>query len=87
MRAALVVLVVLGALGGPVGAGESPDLFAGRVRSAFEAGDKDALRALAARPEADPWVVADLLCTAGAHDAAATFAAAVKGPGVADLPV
>ena len=46
------------------------------VLNAVNANDEEALKALAEKDEPDPWLVADLLCYRGEHDAAEAFALA-----------
>ena len=43
------------------------------VLEAFHAKNTDKLKALAARYDPDPWIVADELCARGEFDAAAAF--------------
>ncbi len=61
-----------------------PEL-AEQVRTAFEAGDGDALGALAAAMGQRAWVVADDLMAAGHAEAALALAGAWKAPAAADL--
>lgn len=56
------------------GAPRSTRQAAEAVAAAVEAQDADALQALAAADEPDPWRVADELCRGGRHDAATVFA-------------
>ena len=59
---------------------------ADRVLVALEAKDAEALKALAAQDEPDPWLVADELCFRGKHDAAEAFAKAAPRVDVERLP-
>ncbi|MDJ0521901.1 MAG: tetratricopeptide repeat protein [Planctomycetota bacterium] len=56
------------------------------VLDAIRAKDEAKLRALAARPEPDAWLVADELLGRGKAAEAETFVKAAKGPTVAGLP-
>ena len=56
------------------------------VRAAFTAKDTAALRALAARDDPDPWVVAEILCSRGWFDAAEAFARAAPQLDTEKLP-
>ncbi len=46
------------------------------VLAAVKAKDEAAIKALAEKDNPDPWLVADLLCYRGEHDAAEAFAKA-----------
>ena len=48
-----------------------------KVLEAVAAKDEAALKALAAKDDPDPWLVADVLCYKGNHDEAEAFAKAV----------
>ncbi len=60
--------------------GESPGVYLGRVVKAAEAGDKAALRSLAATPLLDPWLVVDRLAELSLRSAAAPYAEATTDP-------
>ena len=79
MRTALVIFVCLLLVLGPAAADEkpatkpkplTPEQAADKVLEAVSAKDEDALKALAEKDNPDPWLVADLLCYRGNHDAA-----------------
>jgi tetratricopeptide (TPR) repeat protein len=53
---------------------DTPEQSADRALAAFSAGDAEVLKALAAKDDPDPWLVADELCSRGEHDAADAFA-------------
>ncbi len=65
---------------------DTPAQAAARVVRALAAGDAAALRALAARDDPDPWLVADELCALAAPDAAVAFAEAAPRVDVDALP-
>jgi hypothetical protein len=56
------------------------------VLAAVKAKDTEALKALAEKDNPDPWLVADLLCYRGAHDAAEAFAKAAPRADTEKLP-
>ncbi len=65
---------------------ESAEETAERVLGAFTSGDETVLEALAARDDPDPWLVADQLCSRGAHEAADAFAQSAVRRDTARLP-
>ncbi len=89
-----VILLVLVLLGAPLaGADDKPapqrplslKEAVSAVLKAVEAKDAEALKALSAATQPDPWLVADKLCFQGKHAAADAFAKATSGAGVAKL--
>jgi len=52
----------------------------------FKAGDAEALKALAAKDDPDPWLVADELCARSEHDAALALAQAAPRKDTEKLP-
>ena len=56
------------------------------VLAAVKAKDAAALRAVAEQDQPDPWLVADLLCYRGEHDAAEAFAKAAPREDTKELP-
>ena len=91
MRRSLAWVVAFG-LARPAWAGPpdppetlTPERAADAVVAAVDAADPAALKALALRPEPDPWIVADELLGRGKADAATAFARAVTGPEAAAL--
>ncbi len=64
----------------------TPEQAAEAVLAAVKERNDAALTALAAKNEPDPWLVADLLCYRGAHDAAEAFAKAAPRKATEKLP-
>ncbi len=64
----------------------SPVQGADQALRAFEGGDEETLKNLAARNKPDPWLVADQLVARGRHDAAEAFAKAAPRALTAKLP-
>jgi CHAT domain-containing protein/Tfp pilus assembly protein PilF len=65
---------------------DTPAQAADEVLAAFKAKDQEALKALAEKDDADPWLVADELCFRGEHDAAEVFAKAAPRKDTEKLP-
>jgi len=82
----LGALVVLAAVAAAQDKRLKPEQTANKVLAAFEAKNVAALKALAEKDNPDPWLVADLLCAQGKHDAAMAFAKAAPRKDVEKLP-
>ncbi len=65
---------------------DTPDQAVDRVLAAAAAKDEAALKALAAKDDPDPWIVADALCARGEGDAAESFAKAAPRKDTEGLP-
>jgi len=95
MRICLIVFVAV-LLAGSVVRGQdkaekakpdTPEQAADKVLATFKAKDEKGLKALAAKDNPDPWLVADELCFRGEHDAAEAFAKAAPRKDTEKLPV
>jgi len=64
----------------------TPEQAAKNVLAAIKAEDAAALKSLAEKDNPDPWLVADLLCAEGKHDAALAFAKAAPRKDTEKLP-
>jgi len=71
---------------GLIAAAETTEQIADRVVAACREGKTDLLRTLADQQTADPWLVAEELCSRGEHEAAAALAAAADRVWAARLP-